>query len=272
MTFDWEYRRVVALLALALAVPASAAELGGFDCLIEPDALIDVSTREEGVVEEILVSRGDLVEKGQELVRLDSHVEAANVDLARARARKKAELEEKRNDVSFAKRQLERIDTLYQKKTVSFHERDKASTDLARVKLQLSQVEQQQRVAKLELQRALKLLDRRTIHSPTTGVVVERMLSPGESVENRPILRVARIDPLNVEVIIPVKYYGEISIGMKAVVMPKFPGASSHTATVTVVDRVVDAASNTFGVRLELPNPDHRVPGGVRCDIRFQGV
>jgi hypothetical protein len=42
-----------------------------------------------------------------------------------------------------------------------------------------------------------------------------------------------------------------------------------QTATVTVVDRVVDAASDTFGVRLLLPNPDYRIPGGVRCEIRF---
>jgi hypothetical protein len=38
---------------------------------------------------------------------------------------------------------------------------------------------------------------------------------------------------------------------------------------VTVVDRVVDAASGTFGVRLELPNPDYKLPGGLKCDIRF---
>jgi hypothetical protein len=38
---------------------------------------------------------------------------------------------------------------------------------------------------------------------------------------------------------------------------------------VTVVDRVFDAASSTFGVRLELPNPDYSLPAGLRCRIRF---
>ena len=41
-------------------------------------------------------------------------------------------------------------------------------------------------------------------------------------------------------------------------------------ARVTVVDRVVDAASGTFGVRLELPNPDYRLPAGLKCKVRFE--
>jgi hypothetical protein len=35
------------------------------------------------------------------------------------------------------------------------------------------------------------------------------------------------------------------------------------------VDRVVDAASGTFGVRLQLPNPGYRLPAGLKCEIRF---
>ena len=40
-------------------------------------------------------------------------------------------------------------------------------------------------------------------------------------------------------------------------------------APVTIVDRVVDAASGTFGVRLELPNPDRDIPVGLQCQVRF---
>jgi len=38
---------------------------------------------------------------------------------------------------------------------------------------------------------------------------------------------------------------------------------------VTVVDRVIDAASGTFGVRLDLPNPDLSIPGGLPCEIQL---
>jgi multidrug efflux pump subunit AcrA (membrane-fusion protein) len=36
-----------------------------------------------------------------------------------------------------------------------------------------------------------------------------------------------------------------------------------------VVDRVVDAASGTFRVRLELANPGNRIPAGIKCAVRF---
>jgi hypothetical protein len=39
-----------------------------------------------------------------------------------------------------------------------------------------------------------------------------------------------------------------------------------------VVDRVFDASSGTFGVRLELPNPNGAIPAGVRCKVEFAKV
>jgi hypothetical protein len=47
------------------------------------------------------------------------------------------------------------------------------------------------------------------------------------------------------------------------------PIAGVHPATVTVVDRVFDAASGTFGVRLDLSNPDGALPAGQRCTVAF---
>ena len=62
-------------------------------------------------------------------------------------------------------------------------------------------------------------------------------------------------------------YFTEV--GMIGVVMPEAPVGGSYSATVTVVDRVVDAASGTFGVRLELPNTDHALAAGLKCRVRF---
>jgi hypothetical protein len=56
---------------------------------------------------------------------------------------------------------------------------------------------------------------------------------------------------------------------MVAEVVMEEPVGGTHAATITVVDRVIDAASGTFGVRLALPNADYAVPGGLGCKIRF---
>ena len=258
-----------ALLMMVSTAGLTEPMLTGFDCLIEPHAIVDVSTREEGILEQILVDRGDFVEQGQVLVQLDADVEQASVELALARTQMQAELQERKESKAFAARELARIDELLSKKAISFTEKDRARTEAVQAGLQLRQTEQREKIAKLEWDRAKKFLSRRTIRSLITGVVVDRVLSLGESVENQTIMRLAAIDPLNVEVIIPVEHYGMIKTGMRAQVTPRFPGARVHEAKVKVVDPVVDSASDTFGVRLELPNPALQIPGGVRCSIKF---
>ena len=46
----------------------------------------------------------------------------------------------------------------------------------------------------------------------------------------------------------------------------RFPG------TVRNVDRVIDAASSTFVVRLELPNAQGAIPSGSRCTAFIEGL
>jgi hypothetical protein len=83
-------------------------------------------------------------------------------------------------------------------------------------------------------------------------------------------MTIAEIDPLNVEVYVPITMYGRIKPGTRAVLKPEQPIGGVYQAEVSIVDRVFDAASGTFGVRLLLPNPDHRLPAGLRCSIRFE--
>ncbi len=260
---------VMILSSLCTVWGAHAEELAGFDCLIKPQTVVEVSAREEGILQELLVGRGDLVEEGQAIAHLHRDVALTTVELSKARAGFKAEIQELRETLAFARREKERIDKLSSAKAISYAEKDRAATDATRAELRLQQAIERRAIARLELTRAQRILENRTVRSPVDGVVVERMMSPGESAENRPIVKIAKIDPLHVEIIASVDYFGAIRVGMQAEVTPRYPGASQQTATVTVVDRVVDAASDTFGVRLLLPNPDHEIPGGVRCGIRF---
>ena len=166
---------------------------------------------------------------------------------------------------------MKRNERLYKKKVISDQNLDQIKTELAMREQEVKSTEEQMRVAALELKRARALLAIRTIRSPVDGVVVERTLSPGEFILNEGhIITVAQIDPLNVEVYVPVRQYPSIEVGMRATVRPEEPVGGELSATVTVVDRVFDAASGTFGVRLELPNPDLRIPAGLRCMVSFE--
>ena len=74
---------------------------------------------------------------------------------------------------------------------------------------------------------------------------------------------------LNVEVLLPIEMLGKIEAEQEGVVTTEFDSAKELMAKVVVVDRVVDAASGLFGVRLELPNPGLSITAGLECQVRF---
>jgi len=55
-------------------------------------------------------------------------------------------------------------------------------------------------------------------------------------------------------------------------IAPESPVGGRYSAKVTVVDRVMDAVSGTFGVRLDFPNPGMKLPAGIRCKLLLSGV
>ena len=256
-------------LIAILFIPASTIVAEGFDCLIEPNMVVDVSSAVEGVVERFHVERSDFVEQDQLLVELESGVEIAAVNKARARSQMEGALNSQRSSLEFAERRLNRVKQLHKKGLVSSFEMDEAETQVQLARAELQKAEDEQKLAILELQRAEETLNLRRIRSPFKGVVVERFKSPGESVEDKPIVKLAQLDPLRVEVFMPAYEFGNIKPGLYARVTPENSPSEEYLTEAKLVDRVIDAASGTFTVRLELPNPDQKIPSGLRCKVSF---
>src|SRR5512139_407322 len=193
-----------ALSALLSSRAMHAQSLANLECMIEPHSVSDVSTREQGVLEEILVRRGDVVKKGQVVARLESRLEKVALEFATARATMTGEIEAAKAKLEYARRQQARIDELYNDKAISFNEKDKAETEVRLAETELQVAEDSHRLMQLERERATQQLELRNIRSPVNGVIVEIKLVPGESVEDRAreIMTIAEIDPLNVEVIL----------------------------------------------------------------------
>ena len=262
-------KKILFLTATLLGTAVFAEGAPHYDCLIEPNVIIDINSSVQGKISNILVQRSDMVEEGQLLVELESEIERATVALATARIGMDAELRERQVSVAFAKRKLARFDEMFRDEVVPLHTKDEVATEASLAALELREVHEQRTLAKLELERAQAFLNQRFVKSPISGVIVERFKSPGEFVEDEPILRLAQLDPLSVEVILPASMFGQISTGQLAKIRPEAPKNQIYQAEVTIVDRIIDASSGTFGVRLELPNPDHKLPGGLKCDVDF---
>ncbi len=266
----------LSLSLLFLATVASAlaqSNSNQLNCRIEPSTSVALSSPVVGVISEVLVDKNSKVEKGTVVARLESSVESATAELRRVQAELHSDLDAQKLQLDFSQRNLERVLNLYDKKAASFTELDKAKTERAIAAQQLQQAQDRKRQAELEYKRAQADLQKRTIVSPISGIVVERFKQPGEHIDFEPVLKIAHLDPLKVEVFAPSSLYGAIKEGMKATVVPELgTNNKTYTADVILVDQVIDGPSNTFAIRLSIPNPDNKIPSGLKCKVSFQGV
>ncbi|HEX5092376.1 MAG TPA: efflux RND transporter periplasmic adaptor subunit [Burkholderiales bacterium] len=261
------------LLGAAIAATALPAAAQEYDCLIEARQQIEIRSPVEAVIDQIHVRRGERVKKGQLLVTLAAGPERAAVDLAKSRAEMQGETKAAEARLDIAQKKAARARELFKQQFISENARDEALADLQLATEELRRVRETQRLNVLEARRAEEVLAMRSIRSPLDGVVVEVMLKPGEFgaiTFKDPIMRLAEIDPLYVELVLPVSQYGKVKAGQRATVMPEAPVGGSYDTTVTLVDKVIDAASGTFGVRLELRNRKFQIPAGVRCRVKFR--
>lgn len=257
---------VFAGIVLAGVMSAAGAEL---DCLMQPREIVTVSAPVEGVLDRVAVDRGDAVEIGAVLATLESSLERNAVDIARARSAQDYAIKASQARVDFGARSLLRTGDMFKKNLVPLKELDEAETARILAEYSLMEAHEQKRLADLDLERAQAALALRTIKSPINGVVMERLRHPGElASREHPIVRIARLDPLRVEVFVPIALYGKVAVGQRTVVIPEAPLNRAIEARVIVVDKVADAASSTFGVRLEIANPGNRLPAGLKCKVR----
>lgn len=268
-------RHVVVQVAAGLVVGSglwhgSAAAADQLACIMKPYMEVSISSPVEGIIQTVHVERGDWVSKGQAIVALEASVEQATVALAQAKAEADAPIKSTQAKMAFSARKLERATGLYQSNSIAKHEFDEAQTEKVLAEIAALEATEKQHIDELEWQRATAALNLRTIHSPLNGVVVDRLLSPGELASKTPILKLAQINPLRIEVFAPLSLLGKVMPGMKAEVRLEGSGSTSYQAQVTVVNRVVDSASGTFGIRLEMPNPNNVLAAGLACTVKFR--
>jgi len=260
---------VVATEAGAQSTPRA----GTYECLIEPSQVVELRSTAEGLIASVHVKRGDVVKRGQVLVELQSRAERVAVDAARFRAQMEGQIVTARNRVDYATKKAARAEELAREKMVSAQVRDEAEAELRLAEAELRAAQENRDLARIEHARAVEQLALRTLISPFDGVVIDRMLNPGDLAESgtgrKPVLKLAQIDPLKVDVVMPAAALGKVHPGARVTVVPQGLGGR-YVGAVRQVDKVVDTASGTLVARVELANRDGSVPSGVRCTAEFE--
>jgi RND family efflux transporter MFP subunit len=263
-------RRVVLAgvsVCIAVATPGLAAD--ELPCFIKPNVVVSIGSPVQGVIDQIMVQPGAVIEGGQVLATLESSLEHAEVALAKTKAEVQAPLRNAEVRMEFTGRKAKRSRELRQRGAIAEHEADEAEGEARLAEVARAEALENRQVAEMELKRAQAALALRTIRSPVAGVVVERYMAVGELVRQSPILKVVQLNPLRVEMHAPTSWLGRIRGGMPVQLLLDGAPEKSYEARVERVSPLVEAASGTFGVYVELPNPDARIPAGIPCKARF---
>lgn len=257
------------LLLLMASQPGWTQESESFECLMEPMVVTQVGSPVQGVIRELLVDRSAVVQRGQPIAELDAQLERAALEQAQIRANMKSEIQARDADLELARQNVERLQNLHQQRMVPAQQKDEAVAEYQVAVAAQKQAQENYTLLQQELKRAVEQLSRRTIRSPVTGVVVEQRAFAGEFVYENPVMTIAQLDPLRIEVVLPARYYGRFKTNDTATVFPEIGSETPLQARVDVVDRMLDNRSGTFGVRLTLPNPGMTIPGGQKCRLEF---
>ncbi len=209
-------------------------------CLVDPSRRVLVASAVPGLARRVAFERGDLVKLGDVLLELASEPERAALTLSAERA-------------DFARRKMARNREMTRNQLLSAQEIDDLRTEA--------------RLAELEANRARVELERRTTHSPLTGIVVERRVTQGEYVATEPFAELISLDPLHVEVTLRAEAFGRVQVGMQASVALAPPVGQTMVGRVSIVDRALDSSSGSFRIRVVIPNPNLATPSGVGCRV-----
>lgn len=244
------------------------------EAITKPSADISLSFVRGGNVAEVLAKVGDMVEVGEVMARQEDEVEKLQLLQWEEKAKNRTKIEAVKAELAQKRKDLEKYSWAQIEGAVTDWEIDHAKLEILTAKITLRQAELDYKQAKLqrdELRAQIKLL---TIKSPISGLVEEVLIEKGESAQPlNPVLRVVKINPLWIDVPLPISYGVHVKNGQEVTVRlsedKSVLAMADDGAKVINISAVADAASDTLRVRVECPNLQAR-PAGERVTVTFE--
>ena len=214
------------------------------DSTVEAVNQSTVSAQTGGQVKELFFDVDDFVEKNSIILNLRDTEQKAQLDRAEA-ALKEAQAELKRSQDEHA-----RIKDIFAKKLVS-------TADMDRAAAALKTAEARVKAAKAGVEQAKEQMEYTQVRAPYSGIVTQRHVQVGEIASpGQPLMTGISLDRLRTLVAVPQSIVQAVRSQNKARVL--LPEGKSATATKLTVFPFADHVSNTFKVRVDLPEG---VPG-----------
>jgi multidrug efflux system membrane fusion protein len=208
-----------------------------------PARLVELKTETDGRIEAITAERGQRVQKGQSIMRLDLRDRRARMEQAQASVTE--------HQTAYAAQQRLKAEGYV------------SDTQIAETLAKLE-------AARAELTRAQLDLDYMSIRAPFDGVIQDRQVELGDFVsKGDPVASFVDNTKLIVTGTIAEQDARYVAMGGKAEAV--LVTGQAVQGRIRYVAPVADEATRTFTVELEVPNPDGKLPAGVTAELRIPG-
>lgn len=258
---------LIAIIALSCR-DSLATEVLGYT---EPIRTIEVASDETGTVAEVLVRQGQTVEQGQPLLRLNSQVHLAQLEVAKQQMNAEGRLDAARAEVELTSQRLEKLQSLRQSGHARQAELQRAAKEHQVAQANLRSVVEEMETRRLEHQRLLTQMKRRVIQAPVSGVVTELHKEPGEFVApNKPdVVTLVQLDTLLANFSLLGPQAEQLTSGQE-IELQFTESGQSISGLVHYISPVTDAESGTVLVKIAISNPDGTLRSGARCTIQLK--
>lgn len=230
---------VEAVLVASIPLPQAIVAVGS----LRSDEAVILRPEVAGRVAEIAFKEGQRVEKGQTLIRLDSSVQRAELDQAKA-------------NLSLNQSKFDRAVDLQKKGFISSQAREEAENNfrVSQASVELFAA----RLAKLELR------------APFSGLAGLRHVSIGDYVKDgQDLVNIEEIDPLKVDFRVPEIYLKQVAVGQTLQIgLDAFPN-QSYSGQVLAINPLVDTNGRSLVIRAQVRNSGSQMRPGMFARVRL---
>lgn len=234
-----------------LAIPVETASAGNGEisayysstATLKADEEANVTAKVRGVVQELLVEEGDVVQRGDILAQLED--EQLEIEARRAKAT------------------MDRLNNEYKRKQELFEKNLISTEEFENAKFEFEAQKSAYELADLKLGYT-------KIRAPISGVVSERLVKVGNMVNaDQEVFRVTDFDPLLAELNVPEHELNKIKKGQSVVMRVDAIPAESFTGEVLRISPVINAETGTFKVTVSLNDEMNRLKPGMFGRVRI---
>lgn len=253
-----------------IVASTQAADGQSYVGIVEESEATAVSFTSMGVVKRMLVSEGQMVQRGQLLAEIDATSSGNSVEAAKALTSQAEDMvRQAENTYAQAKDAHERLKLLHDNGSLPEIKWIEVETQLRQAETALNTAHSSVRSAAATERIARKNLSDTRLTAPVSGVIGKKMVGTGETaLPSQAVVTILNINSVKVKVSIPETEMSTIHSDSRSLIAVD---AVDKQVTGGRIEKGVqaDALTHTYDIRINVPNADHKLLPGMVANVRF---